>query len=361
MEQTATSLVAERLATYTSTADRVRYGVVSYADSMDCVGVLGKKVNVVQEVFGMSTSRDHLADALDILSHPDRQDMSCVTASTRSRSTSFLESYLSRFPTYPSSPLTGLRIGLPVQTHLPSPNLQLPTALLEHLQSLGATLHPVSVPSIRMALPAYYVLASAEASSNLARFGGGWFGSPSERETDRDGESGEERRRRVRTEGFGREVKKRMLAGTYALSAEYVLALPSGRCMLTSQSEFNNMYLKALHLRRLLRHELSSIFRIPHPRTASPKTPEEGVDVLLHPTAIRTAPELGKASEEGESEYLQDVLTVPASLAGLPAMSIPAGRGEDGWPVGVSLVGQWGTERLLFWTGRGVETWQTAS
>ena len=149
--------------------------------------------------------------------------MSCATRFTRARSSSILQSHLDHFSSYPSQPLTGLRIGLPLQTHLPAPNLQIPPLLLEHLESLGATLHSVDIPSIRMALPAYYVIASAEASSNLARYGGGWFGSPRERGENRDGETGEERRRRIRTEGFGREVKKRLLAGTYALSAESVL------------------------------------------------------------------------------------------------------------------------------------------
>jgi aspartyl-tRNA(Asn)/glutamyl-tRNA(Gln) amidotransferase subunit A len=131
-------------------------------------------------------------------------------------------------------------------------------------------------------------------------------------------------------------------------------------------SEFNNTYLKALHLRRLLRHQLSSLFRIPNPLTttktskptnSSSGVPQDGVDVLLHPTAIHTAPPLDEAKEEGKSEYLQDLLTVPASLAGLPAMSVPAGRGTDGWPVGVSLVGQWGMEEMVFWAGKGIESW----
>jgi aspartyl-tRNA(Asn)/glutamyl-tRNA(Gln) amidotransferase subunit A len=89
-----------------------------------------------------------------------------------------------------------------------------------HLRSLGATLHPVDLPNLAMALPAYYVLASAEAASNLGRYGGGWYGSSEERGDEVKGENGEERRRRTRSEGFGREVRKRILAGTYALTAE---------------------------------------------------------------------------------------------------------------------------------------------
>lgn len=127
--------------------------------------------------------------------------------------------------------------------------------------------------------------------------------------------------------------------------------------MLRKTSEFHNTYLKALHLRRLLRHEMSSLLRIPNPLKPTSSPPAEGVDVLLHPTAVRTAPRL-QETQNGQDEYLQDMLTVPASLAGLPALSIPAGRGADGWPVGMSLVGQWGMEDILFWAGRGMESWE---
>lgn len=205
-----------------------RHGVVAYADSLDCVGVLGGTVDSVKEVFGEA----HIiiwrrgADPADILSHPDERDMTCASSLLRRRASEILDSHLTSLPpieTSGTTSLRGLRIGLPLQTHLPRPNLQLPASLLEHLKQLGATLHAVDLPSMRMALPAYYVLASAEASSNLGRFGGGWFGSAAERGTRAAGtetETGDERRRRIRTDGFGREVKKRILAGTHALSAE---------------------------------------------------------------------------------------------------------------------------------------------
>lgn len=322
---------------------------------------------------------------------------------------------------------------------------QLPPALLKHLQSLGATLHSVILPSLTRALPAYYVIASAEASSNLARYGGGWFGSSWESEemetlasgTEQGsvnvgkGETGEERRRSIRTEGFGQEVKKRLLAGTYALSAEYVSVLEyipirpvrpmrvphttigcGGDAMwhtkgllgrMLTHSEFNNTYLKALYLRSLLRADFARVLRIPDARShahslASSSAPtattvvDDGaiqVDVLLHPTAINTAPPLHPASasptdpasssnepprslnmnmekeygQRGKSanEYVQDVLTVPASLAGLPAISVPAGKGQDGWPVGVSVVSQWGAEGVVLDVAGAVEDWARAS
>jgi aspartyl-tRNA(Asn)/glutamyl-tRNA(Gln) amidotransferase subunit A len=148
--------------------------------------------------------------------------MTCVSASSRSRAKEVLARHYKSLAPSQTAPLQGLRIGLPNQTESSAPQIQIPKTLLAHLQSKGASLHPVSLPSMQMALPAYYVLASAEASSNLARYGGGWFGSSSEKGEDVDEESGEARRRRIRTSKFGTEVKKRLLAGTHALSAEYV-------------------------------------------------------------------------------------------------------------------------------------------
>jgi aspartyl-tRNA(Asn)/glutamyl-tRNA(Gln) amidotransferase subunit A len=161
----------------------------------------------------------------ETISHPDVRDMTCATASTRSSASTLLHTH---FPDRPATSLHGLRIGLPVQTHLPAPNIQVPDSLLEHLKSLGATLHPVSLPNLHLALPAYYVLASAEASSNLARFGGGWYGSLAEGEKN-GAESGLERRRRTRTAGFGEEVRKRILAGAHVLSAEYAHRISTDR------------------------------------------------------------------------------------------------------------------------------------
>lgn len=124
-------------------------------------------------------------------------------------------------------------------------------------------------------------------------------------------------------------------------------------------SAFNNSYLKALHLRRVLRREYASVLRIPHPLGGLTSPPPDGVDVILHPTSTSTAPKLDQSDPRPASEeYLQDVLTTSASLAGLPAMSVPAGVGADGWPLGVSLTGQWGMEDVVFTAGRAVESWQ---
>lgn len=146
--------------------------------------------------------------------------MTCASARPRSGALSILKAHLAILPTT-AGPLSGCRIGVPSQASLPPPYINTPRSLLSHLQSLGATLHPVSLPSLPKALPAYYVLASAEASSNLGRYGGSWFAGQNEKALGkRTEESGIQRRIRVRSEGFGMEVKKRILAGTHALSAE---------------------------------------------------------------------------------------------------------------------------------------------
>ena len=126
---------------------------------------------------------------------------------------------------------------------------------------------------------------------------------------------------------------------------------------LTRTSEFNNTYLKALHLRRLLREEFSQTFRSPHPMSRTTTAPPDGVDFLLHPTSTQIAPLLS-ATQDGSAEYMQDLLTVPASLAGLPSMSVPGGT-RDGMPVGVSLTGQWGSEEVLFSAGKAIEEWSS--
>ncbi|WRT65148.1 aspartyl/glutamyl-tRNA(Asn/Gln) amidotransferase, A subunit [Kwoniella shivajii] len=296
-----------------------RRGIIAYADSLDCVGILAKEVDDVEQVF-------------DVISQPDGGDMTCSSSSSRSIASKILQRH------FPKNGIRGLRIGLPQEI-----SISCPPSLIKYLKSQGAEIVEVSLPALSKALPAYYVLASAEASSNLGRFGGGWYGSSVEREKANKDESGEERRKRIRTEGFGKEVKKRILAGTWALSAD----------------EFNNTYLKALHLRHLLRGNYQSLFRIPHPLspTRSITVDQGGIDMLLHPTAIRTAPVLKSRQDKGSDEYNQDLLTVPASLAGLPAMSVPSGKGKDGWPIGVSLTSQWGMEGLVFKLGKVVEGW----
>lgn len=123
-------------------------------------------------------------------------------------------------------------------------------------------------------------------------------------------------------------------------------------------SAFDNYFLQAQRVRRLVRADFDQVFAVQNPLSNVKTTPNpQGVHVLLHPSAIRTAPSL-EEKEAGTSsldDYVQDVLTVPASLAGLPALSVPAGLAEDGWPVGVSAVSQWGYDDLVLEVGKAIE------
>ena len=124
---------------------------------------------------------------------------------------------------------------------------------------------------------------------------------------------------------------------------------------MTPFSAFDNYFLQAQRVRSLVRRDFDRVFRAPNVLSVHPETNKSGVDVLIHPSPIRTAPRLDandSGSESNLDSYLQDVLTVPASLAGLPAMNVPMGHGEDGWPVGVSLVGLWGHEKTILNLGK---------
>ena len=225
------------------------------------------------------------------------------------------------------------------------------------LKSRGATVLPVSLPNTRYALSAYYVIASAEASSNLARYDGVQYGLHIPLPPGAVARSPADVYALTRTAGFGTEVKRRILLGTYALTAEYALAALSPQsCFIDAlTSAFDNYFLQSQRLRQCIRDDFMRVFRVPNPLAVSPARNEAGVHVLLHPSAVRTAPHLDEL--DGLDAYTQDVLTVPASLAGLPALSVPitVGAEGDGWPLGVSIVGQWGCEKMVLAVGRAIE------
>ncbi|BGP36188.1 Trimeric GatFAB AmidoTransferase(AdT) complex subunit [Rhodotorula kratochvilovae] len=331
-----------------------RYGLVAYASSLDTVGIMAREVDALRRTFDAASAYD----PKDPTSTPDfaRQRAEKVHAPLRER----LEAKAGG----EGKPLQGVRIGVPADLFptslLASASLLDPIrAFLRTLTSLGASLTSVRLPSAPLGLSAYYVLASAEASSNLARYDGVQFGYRAE---EREGEKGL-LYARTRTEGFGKEVRKRLLLGTFALSAE----------------AFDNYYLQAQRVRRLIQLELDDLFRAANPLSASALSNsntarDNGVDFLLHPSAMSTAPLLSsylsapsscpspnsaspvETTAASRSAYVQDLLSLPASLAGLPALSIPAGRAaDDGWPVGVTLVGQWGADGEVLEVARKVE------
>ncbi|EPQ28472.1 uncharacterized protein PFL1_03775 [Pseudozyma flocculosa PF-1] len=328
-----------------------RWGLVSYADSLDTVGVLGSGIDDVEAAF-------------DVLSAPDARDPTCVDASARRRAEGAVAAALdvaSSSTTNGGGVVEGLRIGIP-REYFPRelhPRVLAPfRAAVHRLREQGAHIVSVSLPTTPYALSAYYVISSAEASSNLARYDGVEYGY---RASAVEGQSPQQEQQhpyaRTRSQGFGAEVQRRILLGTYALSAD----------------KFDNYFLQAGRIRREIQRDFATSLRIPsvlgHGVAASPLSADkdkDGVDVLLHPSAVDTAPTLasalgfgpraGTAQERQDrilSSYVQDVLTVPASLAGLPAISLPVGEAEDdGWPVGVTATSQWGCEKILFRIGR---------
>ena len=255
-----------------------RYGLVAYASSLDNVGVFGATVN--EAALGLEVIAGH--DPFDATS-ADLPVPSLVSA-----------------PTDDPRPLAGLTVGRPVEYFPASLDPRIAercARVFEVLQSLGATVREVSLPSTDLAIPVYYIIAPAEASSNLARYDGVRYGVRAP--ADDVGAMYE----RTRSSGFGAEVTRRILLGTYVLSAGY----------------YDAYYRRAQAVRTLITREFSHVFA-------------SGVDLLFTPTAPTTAFRLGEVSDPYEM-YLSDIFTVTANLAGIPAMSQPIGR-VNGLPVG---------------------------
>ncbi|KAM5534505.1 hypothetical protein V8D89_011837 [Ganoderma adspersum] len=313
-----------------------RWGVVSFADSLDCVGVLARNVSTTRRV-------------QDMLRVYDSRDPTAALPHVRKKARQLNEGYLEKLK---GKSLVGLRVGVPQEyfpTELHPSIVTLVRAILDQLRLRGATIVPVSLPATPYALSAYYVISSAEASSNLARYDGIEYGMRVEPPPGANLTKTANVYAYTRSQGFGKEVQRRMLLGTYALSVD----------------AFENYFLQAQRVRKLIKADFDRVFCIPsalNAPSAGPVDPAEGVHVLIHPSAIQTAPTLPdneSRSQDDEASaldsYVQDVMTVPASLAGLPALSVPAGKGADGWPVGVSVVGQWGSDDLVLRVGEVIE------
>lgn len=249
-----------------------------------------------------------------------------------------------------SSPL---KVGVPVEYNISelSPAVRRAWHLsLEHLEKQGHTIHPVSLPSTRLALSAYYILAPAEASSNLAKYDGVRYGNRSVG----DGQREQYLYANTRGQGFGTEVKRRILLGAFSLSAAAV----------------DNYFIQAQRVRRLVQQDFDAVFKAQHPLTRSTtpggSEPEGGdVDILVFPTAPFSPPRVASIMDSGSQKspldaYMNDVLTVPASLAGLPAMSVPVTVGRDredseGALTGIQIVAQYGDDELVLSAGELLE------
>lgn len=302
-----------------------RWGVIQYANSLDTVGILGRRTSELRRIFS-------------ILDQHDPQDQTSLSESLRHRMRS----------TRAHTPLSRLRIGIPLEYNIEelSPIVRATyLATLHTLRRAGHTLHPVSLPSTQSALSAYYVLAPAEASSNLAKYDGIRYG---HRTTPPDASPHADPPlplyAKTRGEGFGEEVKRRILLGSYTLSAEAM----------------DNYFIQAQRIRRLVQRDFDRVFAQQNPLLdprAESGEEETKVDLLLVPTAPTLPPTIEELARQSPLEsYMNDVFTVPASLAGLPAISIPVSvPGDEGLKLestdvrtaGMQLIGQFGDDDLL--------------
>ena len=267
-----------------------RYGMIAFASSLDQGGPF-------------AASAEDAAVMLEAMSGFDSRDSTSIDRP--------VDDYAENL----ANDLAGMTIGLPREYFGEGLDAQVgavvDTAINEY-KKLGAEVKEISLPNASLAVPAYYVVAPAECSSNLSRMDGVRFGYRCENPQDL-----EDLYVRSRGEGFGDEVKRRILVGTYALSAGY----------------YDAYYLKAQQVRRLIRDDFVKAF--------------EDVDIIMSPTAPTTAFKLGEKAGDPVTMYLSDIYTIAVNLAGLPAMSVPAGMVE-GLPVGLQLIGNYFEEgRLL--------------
>jgi aspartyl-tRNA(Asn)/glutamyl-tRNA(Gln) amidotransferase subunit A len=214
-----------------------------------------------------------------------------------------------------NAPLGGLRIGIPKEFFgegLASGVRTAVDAALKEYEKLGVKLVPISLPRTELSIPVYYIIAPAEASSNLSRFDGVKFGHRTKDYTDLVSMY-----KRSRAEGFGEEVKRRIMTGAYVLSHGY----------------YDAYYLQAQKIRRMISDDFQQAFKV--------------CDVIAGPVAPTVAWKLGEKTDDPVANYLADIFTLPASLAGLPGMSVPAGFGENDMPVGLQLIGNYFKEAQL--------------
>jgi aspartyl-tRNA(Asn)/glutamyl-tRNA(Gln) amidotransferase subunit A len=266
-----------------------RYGMIAFASSLDQAGP-------------MARTAEDCAHLLQAMAGFDTKDSTSVDLAVPDYSAGL------------DAPLQGLRIGLPKEYFGNGCDAAVEVAIQEvikTLQSLGASVKEISLPHTQYAVPTYYVVAPAEASSNLSRFDGVRYGYRCDNPKDLL-----DLYTRTRAEGFGDEVKRRILIGTYALSAGY----------------YDAYYIQAQKVRRLIKQDFVAAFN--------------DVDVILGPTTPSPAFAHGAKNSDPITMYLEDIFTIPANLAGLPALSMPAGL-VDGMPVGVQLIGNDFTEARL--------------
>ena len=278
-----------------------RYGLIAFASSLDRVGPFTRSVA-------------DAATMLEVLAGPDKMD---ATASTQP---------VANYSAEAAKPVAGLRIGVPEEYFGEGLDPEIRAAIekvLDDLRAAGCSIHKVSLPHTRYAVPTYYVIATAEASSNLSRFDGVRYGLRAE-----DANTLAAMFRKSRDEGFGAEVKRRILLGTYALSAGY----------------YDAYYRKAQQVRTLLTRDFLNAFA--------------QVDAIVCPVTPTPAFKLGEKTDDPIQMYLEDIYSVAASLAGICGMSVPCGTTQAGLPIGVQILGKHFDEGTMLRVGTAVEAAQ---
>jgi len=281
-----------------------RYGLIAFASSLDRVGPFARSV-------------EDAALVLEVLAGPDEMD---ATSSQEA---------VGSYAAETKKGVEGLRIGVPEEYFGEGLNAEIRAAIekaLDGLRAAGCSIHKVSLPHTKYAVPTYYVIATAEASSNLSRFDGVRFGLRS-----KDATTLAAMFRNTRDEGFGAEVKRRILLGTYVLSAGY----------------YDAYYRKAQQVRALLTRDFVEAF--------------ETVDAIVAPVTPTAAFKLGEKTDDPLQMYLEDIYSVAASLAGICGMSVPCGETAEGLPIGVQVLGKHFDEATMLRVGAAIEAGQASA
>ncbi len=260
-----------------------RFGMIAFASSLDQAGPITKTV-------------EDTAIILNSISGPDPRDSTCVNLSVPDYTQSLKDS------------LDGLKIGIPKEYFVEGMDKDVEDAskkAISEIENLGAEIVEISLPHTEYAVLTYYIIAPSEASSNLARYDGVKYGFRAE-----GVESLSDMYFKTRAQGFGDEVKRRIMLGTYALSSGY----------------YDAYYLKAQKVRTLIKKDFEEAF--------------EKVDAIVAPTTPEVAFKIGEKTQDPIKMYLSDVLTIPCNIAGLPGISVPCGFSKDGLPIGIQVLGK---------------------
>lgn len=276
-----------------------RYGLIAYGSSLDQIGPMTKNVT-------------DCAAVLDTIASYDKKDSTSIKRDDYDFSSALV------------SDVKGLRIGLPKDYFGEGLDGEVKAAIFKAaktLEGMGAIVEEFDLGLVKYAIPAYYVIASAEASSNLERFDGVKYGYRTKEYGDLHSMY-----KKTRSEGFGPEVKRRIMLGSFVLSSGY----------------YDAYYLKALKTKALIKKEFDKAF--------------EKYDIILAPAAPTTAPLLGSSLRDPMKMYLSDIYTISANLAGIPGLSIPCGKDKNGLPIGMQLLGGCFKEKTLLRAGFAYET-----